>query len=107
MCRPNASDPAQDLHDDVGTREGRCDLAAQPERERYRRVEMRARNRAKHRDDHVQHTARRNRVGQQCNRIIPVSKGRAHDARANNADQQKGGAQPFGGKFTDHEGRFL
>ena len=63
MAQPDTSDPTDDLHGNVAGGEGSGMFALQRERERHNRVEMRPRNWAKHRDDHIESAPSGNDVG--------------------------------------------
>ena len=86
------------LRDGVGDGVAGGDASAGAERKRHGGIEMGARNRPKHRDEHDQHGARRQRVGKECERFVTAGQPLAHDAGADDSRQQQCRAERLRGE---------
>src|SRR5262249_14911842 len=94
MRDPHADETAEHLGCDVNRCCPPCQLAAQGEGKTYRRVEVRAGERAEDEDQRRQNGAGRKRIAQERKCVVPRESLR-HDAGADDGREQKCGPQPF------------
>jgi hypothetical protein len=95
VCKPHAGDAARELRGDIEGGILPRQQAATCEGKTYSRIEMGAGQRPEHHDQSSQHSACRNRVAQECQRIVSVREPRGHDAGTDHGREQKCCAQPF------------
>ena len=93
MGGPGAEDAEAQLGKDVGRSVRPGSSPARGRDEADRRVHMRAGNRAKHGDEDEQDRARRQRIAEQGDRVVPARQMLGHDARTDDAGEQEEGAE--------------
>ena len=93
MRKHCARDPTKALHDNIGGNLAPRRVAARRKYKRYRRIEVRTRNRPENGDDHDEDRARRDRVAEKRNRLISTCESLGHDAGADDGRDQDSRAE--------------
>src|SRR5262249_13388359 len=106
MRCPHADETTEHLGCDVNRRRRPWQLAAQGEGKTYRRVEVRARERAEDEDQHRQNGAGRERIAQE-RKCVVARESLRHNAGAHDRREQKGGPQPFAKRALSERGHQL
>ena len=96
MRGPHTGDPAEHLRADIDGCDARRQFAAQRESNADGRIKMGAGYRAERQNEHGQDRAGRKRVAQQRERAVTARELCRHDARADDAREQKGRSQALG-----------